>query len=333
MITFNIKIMRKISIAALILSVFVISFSCKKSSDKPTNPPFASDTTMVEVDYKLFTTYKGTPYSTEPESMAYDSVNNCIYLYKPLSQSTLTGFEILQYNVGTKSLVSVYVNSDATWANSNGSEGMRLFFYNNELWVPGGATNDKIVRLSIGNNSVTFMNTYNVGTMDFGTKKGDNPYDIAQANGYMYIVSMNNYVYYASYSSLTTGAGNFATSATSHGSSIIAVNIANVPYLMVKCGDDDKLELYSTSGTYVRGVPINNSNATQLVKDSKQRVYFYDAAAKKIIRYSADLLTKEEFPVLNFNTYYYGCTLKEEKDRVTIYCRNSDGIGKVTLKK
>jgi hypothetical protein len=325
--------MRKISVITPLLLLLFVSFSCKKSNDTPVTPTFKSDTTMVEVDYKLFSPYKGTPYSTEPHSMAYDSVNNCIYLYKPLSQATLTGFEILQYNVGTKSLVSVYVNSDATWANSNGSEGMRLFFYNNELWVPGGATNDKIARLSIGNNSLSLLGTFIVGNMDFGTKKGDNPYDIAQANGYMYVISMNNYVYYASYSSLTSGAGNFATSATSHGSSIVAVNIANVPYLLVKCGDDDKIELYNTSGTYVRGVPINNNNGTQLIKDSKQRVYYYDAAVKKIIRYSADLLTKEEFPILNFNTYYYGCTLKEEKDRVTIYCLYSDGIGKVTLKK
>lgn len=325
--------MRKISIISPFLLLFFITISCKKSSDTPTKASFTSDTTMVEVDYKMFSAYKGGTYSTTPHSMAYDSVNNCIYFYKPLSQSNLTGFEILQYNVGTKSLVSVYINNDATWANSNGSEGMRLFIYNNELWVPGGATNNKIARLSIGNNSLSLLNTYILSNMDFDNKKGATPYDIAQANGYMYIVSMNKYVFYASYSTLTSGAGNFVTSGTSHGSSIVAVNIANVPYLMVKCGDDNKIELYNTNGTYVRGVPVNNSNETQLIKDSKQRVYYYDGSAKKFIRYSADLLTKEEFPILNFNTYYYGITLKEEKDRVTIYGLYSDGMGKVSLKK
>jgi hypothetical protein len=324
--------MIKIIIKSLPLLLFITSISCKKESGNPAPVKFASDTTLVEVDYNLFSAYKTGSYDKLPRSIAYDSVNNSLYFYKPLNDNGyLTGFEILHYNIATKSLVSEYINNDPNWYNSNGSEGMRLFIFNNELWIPGGATNGKVVRLAIGDNSLSFLSSYDLENTDFGGKKGYTPYDIAESNAIMYFLSMNDYVFYASYSSLTTEIGNFATSATSHGSSIVSVNLANIPYIMVKCGDDSKIELYNTSGTYIRGVATNSNNSTQLIKDSRQRVYYYDLSAKKIIRYSADLLTKEEFPVLNFNSYYYGITLKEEKDRITLYCRYSDGLGKVSL--
>lgn len=323
--------MIKILIKILPLLLLFASVSCKKDSNNPVPVTAASDTAVVEVDYKLFSVYKTGSYDKLPASMAYDSVNNSIYFYKPLNDNGyVTGFEILQYNIGTKSLVSVYIDNDPNWFNSNGSEGKRLFIYNNELWIPGGATNGKVVRLAIGDNSLSLLNIYDVENTDFGTQKGYNPYDIAEANGFMYILSMDDYVFYASYSTLTTGKGNFPTGATSHRSSIVSVNIENVPYIMVKCAYDNKIELFTTSGTYVRGVPTNSNSSSQLIKDSKQRVYYYDSAAKKFIRYSADLLSKEEFPVLNF-VDYYGITLKEEKDKVTIFCRSSDGLGKVSL--
>lgn len=324
--------MLKILIKTLPALILITSFSCSKDSSTPGPDGFVSDTASVVVNINLFDAYKGGSHDMLPQSMVYDSLNNSLYFYKALN-STIYGFEILHYNLGTKSLVSEYVNNDPKWFNSNGSEGKRLFIFNNELWIPGGATNGKVVRLAIGNNTLSLLNIFDVQNTDFGNKKGYTPYDIAEANGNMYFLSMDNYVFYAAYSTLTTGKGNFVTSSNSHGSSIVSVKIANVPYIMVKCGDDDKIELYSTTGTFIRGVPTNSSNATQLVKDSKQRVYYYDGAAKKIVRYSADLLSKKEFPVKNFNDFYYGIALKEEKDRVTLYCRVNGTLNMVSLAK
>jgi hypothetical protein len=326
--------MRNVLYPLLALLIFSIALSCSKDDDNSKAPEvFKPDSAVVEIDDSLFIEYKTGSYDKLPESMAYDSLTDRIYFYKPLNDGGyLTGFEILQYDLKTKSLVSVYVNNDPLWYNSNGSEGKRLFIYNNELWIPGGATNGKVYRLAIGNSSMSFLSSYDVENTDFGDKKGYNPYDIAEVNGYMYIQSMNDYVFYASYSTLTTGKGNFVTSASSHGSSIVSVIIDNSPYLVVKCGYDNKIELYTTTGTYVRGVPVNGNNNSQLVKDSRQRIYYYDSNMKKIIRYSADLLSKEEFPAAGFDNYH-GITLKEESDRVTLFCRYYDGLGKVSIKK
>lgn len=254
--------------------------------------------------------------------MAYDSLDNSIYFYLTynLDQS---GFQILKYNLTTKNLISVYVNNDSQWLNSNGSEAKRLYIHNNELWVPGGATNNKIIVFSIGNNTLTLLNTYDVGVIGFGSKNGTWPYDMAMgSDGLLYVVSMQNYVFYANFSSVITNGGYFTTSSNSHGSSIVSVVLDNTPYLLVKCADDSKIELRKTDGTFVRSVATNTSNYSQLVKDSKQRVYYYDSSTN-IIRYSPDLLTKEEFPVAGFDDYS-GFALKEDNTKITLFCGNYD---------
>jgi hypothetical protein len=299
--------------------------SCKKDKSET---PFVADKTIVEVDDSLFINYKIGGNVLYPQSMAFDSLGNSIYFYLEYN-SDGSGFQILKYNLTNKSFISVYVNSDTQWKNSNGSEGKRLFIHNKELWIPGGATNDKIVRLTIGDNTLTLLNTYQVGTIDFGKEKGYSPYDIAMINGILYVVTMNDYVFYGNFSTSITGNGSFATGATSHGSSIVSVTIDKTPYLLVKCSDDSKIELRKIDGTFVRSVATNTNNSSQLVKDSKQRVYYYDSN-KTIIRYSADLLVKEEFPATNFDDYS-GITLKEDNQNITLYCNYNKGLGMVRL--
>jgi hypothetical protein len=325
----------KNSLLPVILIAFLsIMFSCSKDDDGLSGPEvFKPDTALVEIDDSLFIAYKTGSYNKLPVSMAYDSITDRIFFYKALNDGGyVPGFEILQYDLNTESLVSVYTHDDPLWYNSNGSEGRRLFIYNNELWIPGGATNGKVFRLAIGDNSASFLNSFDVENTDFGNKKGYNPYDIAEANGYIYIQSMSNYVFYASYSTLTSGKGNFETSAASHGSSIVSVFIDNTPYLAVKCAYDNKIELFTVAGVYVRGVPVSSNSNSQLVKDSRQRIYFHDPISEKIIRYAPDLLLKEEFPAEGFNSYT-GITLKEESDRITLFCRYRDGLGKISLPK
>jgi lipid-binding SYLF domain-containing protein len=139
--------------------------------------------------------------------------------------------------------VSEYIYDNATWYNSNGSEAKRLFIYKDELWIPGGATNDKVIRLKIGDNTLSLLSIIDVGNTSYGGQDGINPYDIAEAKGVIYILSMNDFVFYGNYATLATGRGNFTTSATSHGCSIVSVIISSEPYLMVNCANVNKLEL------------------------------------------------------------------------------------------
>ena len=308
----------------IIAIIALAAGSCKKDNNNNNNTPFTADTSLVEVNDSLLI-----DYSFSPGSMAFDPSDNSIYFYMKYN-SDQTGFQILKYNIATKSLISVYINGDNTWANSNGSEGKRLFIRSNELWVPGGATNGKLVQLNIGNNTLTLQNIYNVESIDFGGETGRNPYDLTEANGHIYVLSMSDYVFWGNFSGTISDTGYFATGQTSHGSSIIKVSINNEDNLLVKCSDDSKIELRKTEGTFIRSVAINPSNNSQLVKDSKQRVYLYDAATQKIIRYSADLLVKEEFPALNFNEYY-GIALQEDNQKVTLYCYYNRGMGMIRL--
>ncbi|MFO7723839.1 MAG: hypothetical protein R6V49_11520 [Bacteroidales bacterium] len=318
--------MKSIFTIPLLLALILI-FSCQKDDEKKPKPnyPFKADTTTVEVDAELFMniTYM-------PRSMAYDTADNSLYFYAPYGTNE-TGFQILKYNLTTSTLLTVYFYDDQQWANSNGSEGRRLLISGNEFWVPGGATNDKLFLLFIGNNTLQPFGYYDVNMVNYGNKQGDSPYDMVKYQDKLYTLSMNDFVFYGEYSMTVSNAGNFSTGNTVHGSSLAVVTIDSTDYFLVKCGSDNTIELRTITGDFVRSVPLNTGNHSQLVVDSKQRVYVYNSQEQKFFRYSADLLTKEEFYV-DYCSESMGFALREDGDHVTIFAGlYPKGLGMVRL--
>lgn len=317
--------MKKCIPVSIILLVLLM-LGCQKDEPKKNKPSnvFKPDTTTIEINDSLFINYQFTP-----ESMVYDTTDNSLYFYLSYN-SNGSGFEILKYNLTSGSLISVYVNADPNWANSNGSEAQRMYLYNKSLWIPGGATNGYLFKLTVGNNSLTMDKSYNTGNTDFGGKNGNNPYAITSAAGKIYTASMSNLVFYGTYGNTITDKGYFETSPTSHGTSIVTVTVDSVQHLMVKCGSSNKIELRKTDGTFIRSVATPANNSSAMVADSKGRVYFYDYQTMAMTRYSADLLTKETYHVYSFSSYK-GFALREDGNHVTLFSLMYKGIGMVRL--
>jgi len=326
--------MRKLIVLPVLTLLISLSLiTCKKDNPNPGNGnSFKADTVLVHVDDNLFNNYKSGGNVRQPRSMVYDSVSKSLFFYLPAA-SPATGFDIVQYSLVNKNSAIVYGNT--TWSNNNGSEGKNLYIANSELWVPGGANNNKIDRLNIGNFTLSLSNEYNFDNVKVNTTSIYAPYDMVQANnGNLYVATMYDNVFYGTYNNIGVPTGLFDVSRTSHGTGIKAVTSGGTQYLAVKCGEAGKIELYTLGGTFVRSVPTPVYNDPPLLKDSKDRLYYFNDDEKKMYRYSGDLLTTETFPVDSFYSYY-GMGLKEDADHVTIYTGNFsngvNGIGMVRL--
>jgi hypothetical protein len=182
----------------------------------------------------------------------------------------------------------------------------------------GGANNTDFHKLSgIGNNTLTLAKLIKMPLYGGATAEhwGES-YDVAVADK-LYVMTMRGKITYGSINDLS-GPGSFKLGSSTHGASIVYASKDGTGYLVSTGGYDGKIEVRNpVNGNFLRAVTINDTkNSSSLAKDGKDRIYFIDV--NKVLRYSADLLTKEEFKASN-NTTYYQFTLAEEKDGVRLY--------------
>jgi hypothetical protein len=301
----------KLSVVLFLASTLAITnTSCKK--DKASNSGGGTDTAFVSF-IKLADFI---PAGFQASSMDYHAGTKNLYFY--IHKSGTTGYSVIQLNTETKQALIVYNFNDSKWNSNNGSEGRRIRVVGNDLYVMGGANNTDFHKLSgIGNNTLTLakvikMPAYAAGTYDYWGES----YDVAVADK-LYVITMRSKITYGNLTDLSSP-GSFKLGISGHGASIIYASKDGTGYLVSTGGYDGKIEVRNpVNGNFLRAVTINDSrNTSSLAKDSKDRIYFIDI--NKVLRYSADLLIKEEFRVSN-NTTYQQFTLAEEKDGVKLY--------------
>jgi hypothetical protein len=140
-------------------------------------------------------------------------------------------------------------------------------------------------------------------------------YDVAVADR-LYVMIMRDKITYGSKTDLSSP-GSFALASTTHGASVLYASKDGNGYLLSKGGNDGKIEVRNpVNGNFLRAVTIGISNWTALAKDSKDRVYFIDD--NKVLRYTPDLLAKEEFAIKDANTNHQ-FAIAEESNFVRIY--------------
>jgi hypothetical protein len=302
----------RILVLYLAFSLIIVA-GCKKSSNNTVTATFKADTAFSVVQANAF------PNFVSWSSIAIDATGNKIFYYYP---DVAEGFKIDLYDIATKGSATIYKHFTqsglSSWSTSNGSEGMRLRYFGNtydgnKLIIPGGATNTFIVEVRVNTDYSTHF-----GKIDDipATANGINVYDAYDADlvktatgNTISVVSMYNSVY-----TLGDAFPAFAVSTTSHGSSIVGTP-GGKEYVF--CGSNKSLELYD-NGSFIRAVTLT-SGETQLQMDSKNRIYAYQGSV--IYRFSADLLSKEEFPVKGTLSGYRNAAmvLKEMPGYVQVY--------------
>jgi hypothetical protein len=300
--------MKKIVLAASVLLFATAFLSCKKETTSGGSGIDTSFTTFMKLDDFV-------PTGHTVMGMDYHAPTKNLYFF--MHKSGVKGYFIMQLNTETKQSLIVFTYNDGKWNNNNGSEGQRVRIFGNDLYVMGGANNTDFHRLTgIGSNTLTLAKVIKMPSYTGPTSAhwGES-YDLAIADK-LYVITMRSRITYGHLNDLSSP-GSFGLSSSSHGASIVYASKEGNAYLLSKGGDDGKIEVRNpVNGNFLRAVTITNSNRTSLVKDSKERVYIVDN--NKIIRYSPDLLSKEEFKVDKGNLYYQ-FTLSEEKNLVNIY--------------
>ena len=271
----------------LTLAFIAILSSCSKSDDAPA--PITP--TVVEVPtFKQLVSLTNIFPNDQVSCLEYSGSTKNIYVLS--TSSNTLGFKITQINIDTKQATIVY-NSPATSAFA-APETMRIF--GNSIYIPqvyGG----KIYRLDgIGTNTLALGTTITppaTGTTWSGA------IDIAIA-GKMYAITGNKVTIgdSPSFTNLT----DFALSnPPRNGATIIYSSINNNAFLLTSDGEQNGvITAYNpVTGAFIRSVLALPFGNNCLVKDSQGRIYNY--GYDKIVRYSADLLTKEEFPYTGGN--------------------------------
>jgi hypothetical protein len=246
-------------------------------------------------------------------SMTYHASSKNLYFY--IYKNNTTGYSILQLNTDTKQSLIVFSFDDGVWAN-NTSVGRRIRISSNGgLYVTGGTLNMVVHRLSgMGNNATLTLST----TLLFPQgANGGSPFDIATGNNNLY-VSLNATsnpspkIVYGDYT--LSNPNNFPMTTSLYGTSIVVIG-NNL--ISVRCGNFATLDLRSLpSGTFVRSVAIPAIDNPTLVQDASNRVYLLDE--DKILRFSSDLLTKEEFKAIKADSYFQ-FAIAEETDSLKIF--------------
>lgn len=316
--------MKKKTTLFAVISIFLIAMisSCKKENTSSSAAP-GNDT--------AFTTFikltDFVPASHSVDGMDYHAPTKNLYFY--MRQSGAKGYFIMQLNTETKQALIVFTFNDGKWANSNGSEGRRIRISGNDLYVMGGATNEDFHRLTgIGNNTLTLAKVIKMPVYGGpNSAHWGESYDVAIADK-LYVMTMRDKITYGNSSDLSSP-GSFKLGYTTHGASVLYASKDANAYLLSTGGNDGKIEVRNpTNGNFLRAVTIGASNRTALVKDSKDRVYILDQ--HKILRYSPDLLSKEEFEVKNSETFYQ-FAIAEETNFVCIYQNSSNEIRKIRI--
>jgi len=274
------------------LCAFLIS--CKKSNDNDIETPKQDTafTTFIKITDLV-------PTGASLGGMAYDGGTQNIFFY--MHKSGEKGYSILQLNTVTKQTLIVFSFNDGVWVSSNGSEGQRIRVFGNNLYVMGGANNTDFHRLTgIGTNTLTLSAVIKMPAYGGpNSAHWGESYDVAEADK-LYVITMRSTITYGNINNLTSP-GSFALGSSSHGASVVYASIGGSAFLISKGGDDGKIEVRNpVNGNFLRAVTHSNDSRTSIEKDSKERVYHIEN--EKVIRYSPDLLVKEEFPAKNSRT-------------------------------
>ena len=312
-----------------ILIVTALGFtSCKKENGSPATPVTpakpAADTSFTS--FIKFSDVLTTGQQLRGMDYHPGTKNLYFYVYK----SGITGYSILQLNTETKQALTVFTFNDSKWNSNNGSEGSRIRVSGNDLYVMGGANNTDIHKLTgIGNNSLTLakiikMPLYSGATLPFWGES----YDVAIADK-LYVMTMRDKITFGNFTDLSNP-GSYPVSYSSHGASIVYAAINGNAYLVSKEGaNNDILSVRNPlNGSFLRSVTIGPNNRTSLAKDSKERIYTIDN--DKILRFTADLLSKESFKATNSLTYYQ-FALAEENNFIKFYTISSAEINTMKI--
>ena len=305
--------MKKTSWAVILLLFIAVFTSCKKEKASSSPAPAAPGKDTAFTTLIKLTDF--VPASHSVDGMDYHAPTKNLYFY--MKKSGAKGYFIMQLNTETKQALIVFTYDDGKWANSNGSEGRRIRIFGNDLYVMGGATNTDFHRLTgMGSNTLTLAKVIKMplyGGPNFA--HWGESYDIAVADK-LYVMTMRDKITYGQSSDLSSP-GSFKLGYTTHGASVLYASKDANAFLLSTGGSDGKIEVRNPlNGNFLRAVTLTGTKGTALVKDSKDRVYTIDN--NKILRYSPDLLSKEEFPIKDSDTYYQ-FAIAEETNFVRIY--------------
>ena len=314
------------------ITIIAILASCSKSSDVVNSTP-------EPLAFKQFANLITTIGSKKVSGIDYSPSTKNLYI--GIYPSVGDGFSIIQCNTETK-LTTIVYNSPTT-AGFGHPDRLRIF--GNSIYAPiRDFGNEKIMKFDgIGTNTLTLANTITPPPITGLSWKA--PYDIAIVNK-MYLLNFfdgNNVR-----NKITVGDAPNFTNLTNFSvvnyldidSSLVHATFNNVPYLII-CSRGNLMSVYNPStGAFIRSVQsppsiTNPQNACALAKDSQGRVY--NLTDKKIIRYSADLLSKEEFNIQNGSDVGQ-FAIAEEADKIIIYTygfadNTNIGIKSITLPK
>jgi hypothetical protein len=337
------RYIKLISVTGIVICLLAIGMmlnisSCKKKkSTEPVNEELPivipQDTTTLQdttpkqdTIFKTFMKFSDfIPAGYSVLSMTYHASSKNLYFY--IFKVNTTGYSIMQLNTVTKQALIVYTFDDGIWAN-NPSVGRRIRISDNGgLYISGGSLNKVVHRLSgMGNNTTLTLST----TLLFPSgANGGNPNDVATANNSLYVsLNTGNFpkIVYGDYG--LSSPNNFPMTSSLYGTTIVVIG-NNL--ISVRCGNFSTIDLRTLpNGTFVRSVAIPAINNPTLVKDGSNRVYLLDE--DKIIRFSSDLLTKEEFKAIKAEPYYQ-FAIAEEADVLRIYEIQNYEVKTMTIKK
>lgn len=310
----------KVNINSIVV-VFALSvslFSCKKNSDDNATGGQQDTAFTTFIKYSDFV-----PAGNTLGGMAYDPPTQNLYFY--MYKSATKGYSVLQLNTLTKQALIVFTFNDGTWNSNNGSEGQRIRVFGDHLYVMGGANNTDFHKLSgIGTNTLTLSAVIKMPAYGGpNSAHWGESYDVAEADR-LYVITMRSRITYGSLSNLSAP-GSFALGSGSHGSSIVYASSGGNAFLISKGGDDSKIEARNpVNGNFLRAVTHTNESRTSLEKDSKERVYHI--GADLIIRYTPDLLVKEEFKAKDSRTYSQFAIGENAAGKVTVYINSGSDI-------
>jgi hypothetical protein len=311
---------------ALVLGIALLAVamgSCKKKKTADTTPIIEEP--IAEAPDTAFKTFMKAsdfvPAGNTIQSMTYDPNGKNLFIYLKKSANT-TGYAILQLNTQTKQSLMVYNSNDANWSNSNGSEGRRIRTAGTSLYVMGGASNDMIQRLSgLDNNGLTLA-----ASIVAANNLNDAPYDISVRAGTLYVMTMDDKVVYGNIT--LSNAAAYAIGSSSHGCSIASVN----NFLITSGGSvsNGAIELRNiNTGAFIRSITLPTPCRSSLEVDANSKIVLVQS--NKIYRYTADLLTKEEFKANGAND---NCqiALVDEVEKTRLYLFDGSEVKTMTIK-
>jgi hypothetical protein len=295
----------------LVVSLTVVLIACKKKSKSETINESEIVQPIVNNEDTAFKTFMKfgdfVPAGYDVRSMTYDANSKNLFFYA--KKTTLNGYAILQLNTVTKQAITVFDSNDPNWLNGNGSEGRRIRVVGNDLYVMGGANNSIVHRLSgVSNNGLTLASSIAIPS-----GMGGSPYDMAIKSSTIYVINMSNKIVYGNLT--LSNAAAYSISNTTHGASIASVN----NNLVCSNGSTSPaaLELRSsTTGAFIRSTPLKAGTSASLEVDLNNRIVLVQP--DKIVRYSSDLLSKEEFKAIGGQDYYQ-IGIGSEGDRTRVY--------------